>query len=98
MDLLLKSDKDLEIFKRQYLQLVDIKDLRWPSRGILRLPTTQAWLFQELFSQAVAPYLPPERYQLRVLKRLLQAIEESIEDPEEDVGGLILQTIHTSMS
>jgi hypothetical protein len=93
MDASPSSNKELEIFKRQYLQLVDIKDLRWPSRGVLRLATTQAWLFQELFNQAVAPYLPPERYQTRVLKQLLQAIEESIEDPEEDVGALFFKPV-----
>lgn len=32
--------------------------------------------------------LPPERYQLRVLKPLLSKIEQAIEDPEEDVGIL----------
>ena len=30
--------------------------------------------------------LPPGRYQLRVLKKLMHSIEAAIEDPEEDVG------------
>lgn len=30
--------------------------------------------------------MPPERYQLRVLKPLASKIEKAIEDPEEDVG------------
>jgi hypothetical protein len=82
-----KFEAGLQIFKRQYLQLVDIKDLRWPSKQCLKLPKTQGWLFQEVFDQAASQYLPPERYQLRVLKQLLEVLEASVEDPEEDVGA-----------
>jgi hypothetical protein len=86
MDESSKVEIKLQIFKRQYLQLVEFKDLLWPPKQCLRLAKTQAWLFQELFDQDASKYLPPDRYQLRVLKQLLEAIEASIEDPEEDVG------------
>ena len=77
--------RNLERFRRQYFQLLDLHELAWPSRTILRSANAQAWLYANLFSSEATKYLPPTRYQLRVLKTLLKSIEDSIEDPEEDV-------------
>lgn len=77
------GEDELELFKRQVLQLVDPKELQWPSRDALRSLDIQSRIYRRLFQ---SEHPPPERYQLRVLKRLLSLIEESIVDPEQDVG------------
>lgn len=78
-----KGEDELELFKRQVLQLVDPKELQWPSSDSLRSLDVQLRIYQRLFQ---SEHPPPERYQLRVLKKLLSLIEESIVDPDEDVG------------
>ncbi len=80
----------VELLKRQYLQLTDPKELTLPRKELLRLPDTQAQMYNEMFSESGIVYTPPERYRFRVLKRLMEAIEDAIEDPEEDVGFLLL--------
>lgn len=77
------GEHELELFTRQVLQLVDPKELQWPSSDSLRSVVVQSRIYQKLFQ---SEHPPPERYQLRVLKKLLSLIEESIVDPDEDVG------------
>ncbi|RMY59089.1 hypothetical protein D0863_12050 [Hortaea werneckii] len=77
-------DPQLLLFKRQYLQLVEPGFLTWPPKQLLRNADAQSWLFKNMFDPERNDRLPPERYQLRVLKPLLTRIEQSIEDPEED--------------
>ena len=79
----------LDLFRRQYLQLVELEHLAWPSPQQLRMPDTQAWIFNRMFNGELMQYLPPNRYQLRVLKRLMARIERAIIDPDEDVGPLL---------
>lgn len=79
-------DPQLLLFRRQYLQLFEPDFLAWPPKQLLRDPAVQSWLYANLFNIDRNSKLPPERYQLRVLKPLLAKIEQSIEDPEEDVG------------
>ena len=76
----------VELFKRQFLQLVDPEQLTPPRKELLRLPDTQAQIYSELFDESKIIFVPPERYQFRVLKILVKALEDAIEDPEEDVG------------
>ena len=76
----------VELFKRQFLQLVDPGELTLPRKELLRLPDTQAQIYSDLFDASRIIYVPPERYQFRVLKLLVKALEDAIEDPEEDVG------------
>jgi protein-lysine N-methyltransferase EEF2KMT len=76
---------DLERFQRQYLQLVDPKNLYWPCKELLRDIESQTWLYNNLFNEIKQPYLPPDRYKMRILKQLMQLIENAIEDPDEDV-------------
>lgn len=84
----------LEHFQRQYLQNLEPDKLSWPSKEQLRDIGTQTWLYDRLFNERSITYLPPKRYQLRVLKKLLRLIEESLQDPNEDVGlALILPNI-----
>ncbi|EME45797.1 hypothetical protein DOTSEDRAFT_128023 [Dothistroma septosporum NZE10] len=77
-------DPQLLLFHRQYLQLFEPDFLAWPPRQLLRDPAVQSWLHANLFNIDKNSKLPPERYQLRVLKTLLAKIEQCIEDPEED--------------
>jgi hypothetical protein len=80
-------DPQLLLFRRQYFQLFEPDFLAWPPKQLLRDPTVQAWLYTHLFNNEKNPRMPPERYQLRVLKPLVSKIEKAIEDPEEDVGA-----------
>lgn len=75
----------LRILQRQYLQLVDPLQLRWPDAQVLKETEVQAWMFSHMFDEASVKSPPPERYQLRVLKLLISKLERSIVDPEEDV-------------
>lgn len=77
--------KQLRILQRQYLQLVDPAQLRWPDARILIAPEVQTWIFLHMFDESSIRSPPPERYQLRVLKLLISKLERSIIDPEEDV-------------
>jgi protein-lysine N-methyltransferase EEF2KMT len=78
--------QSLEIFKRQYFQYVPVQELRWPSLRDLRSIEAQRWLFENLFdSNGSSKFFPPERYQIRVLKKLVERVEETLDDPDEDV-------------
>lgn len=79
-------DPQILLFRRQYLQLFQPDFLSWPPKELLRDVGVQTWLYNNLFNNEKYPRLPSERYQLRVLKPLLSKIEQSIENPEEDVG------------
>ena len=81
-------DPQIVLFSRQYRQLLDPDFLAWPPKQLLRDPDVQAWLFKNLFDAERKSGLPPPRYQMRVLKPLLNKIEQSIDEPNEDVGGI----------
>ncbi|KAF1344577.1 putative methyltransferase-domain-containing protein [Delphinella strobiligena] len=78
--------KQLQLFRRQYLQLQDIQFLTWPSSDYLRRANVQEWIYEQCFQSVDDSVIPPERYQLRILKPLLARIENAIVDPEEDVS------------
>jgi hypothetical protein len=75
----------LRILQRQYFQLVDPSQLRWPDAQVLKSPDVQSWIFLHMFDESSVKSPPPERFQLRVLKLLISKLERSIVDPEEDV-------------
>ena len=75
----------IELLMRQYLQLIGPEKLTLPTKELLRSPEIQAQIYHSMFDDSVLLFAPPERYRLRVLKRLVNAIEEAILDPEEDV-------------
>jgi hypothetical protein len=78
--------QSLETLKRQYFQYVPIQELRLPSLSVVRSIDAQKWLFDNLFnSNGPSKFFPPERYQTRVLKKLVELIEEAMEDPDDDV-------------
>lgn len=81
----------VELLKRQYLQLIGPEGLTLPPKEVLRLPETQAQIYNDMFDESrLIDYKVPERYKLRVLKRLVKALEDAIEDPEEDVRFLLV--------
>ena len=79
------SVQPVDLLKRQYLQLINPEQLTLPNKELLRLPEIQAQIYHSMFDDSVLNFAPPERYRLRVLKRLVNAIVEAILDPEEDV-------------
>lgn len=80
----------VKLLKRQYLQLLEPEALTLPYKELLRLPGTQAEIYTDMLDESKIKYAPPERYRFRVLKRLVKALEDAIEEPEEDVGFLFL--------
>jgi len=80
-------DPQLLLFRRQYLQLFEPDFLAWPPKALLRDAHIQDWLYKNLFDLNTHARLPAVRYRCRVLKQLIAKIEQSIEDPEEDVGA-----------
>ena len=78
--------EDVELLKRQFFQLVNPDELTLPPKDLLRRPDIQAQIHECMFrTEGVRLPPPPKRYQSRVLKLLVREIEESIEDPNEDV-------------
>lgn len=82
----LSSFQQVELLRRQYLQMLEPDKLTLPSTEVLRLPQTQENIFDTLFNRNKIPFLPPDRYQFRTLKKIINALEQSIVEPEEDVG------------
>ena len=74
------------LLSRQYYQLIDPEKLILPAPHLLRLPEVQSQIYEHMFENGNVKWVPPERYTSRVLKKLLTAMEQAIEDPEEDVG------------
>lgn len=75
----------VELLKRQYLQLLAPEQLTIPTKEMLRLPKIQTQMYRSMLDEREVTYLPPARYRFRVLKRLMNALEKAIKDPEEDV-------------
>lgn len=75
----------VELLRRQYLQCLSPESLALPKPELLRMPEVQNQLFSDMFDESRLLYPPPVRYRFRVLKRILAALEQAIEDPEEDV-------------
>lgn len=78
-------DPALSRFIAQYFQLVDPWDLQYPAAEILKSPTTQKTLYEQMFDEDKIDPVPPQTYRTRVLKALISKIEESLSDPDEDV-------------
>ena len=77
---------EVELLRRQYLQLLDPKSLTIPDSHILKQPEIQSQIFNALFRDGSLTYPPPVGYRTRVLKLLVNALEKAMTDPDEDVG------------
>lgn len=82
----------LELLRRQYLQLLNPEQLCLPAADLIRLPFVQAQIYETMFRDIRLSFSPPDRYKLRVLKMLVQRMEDAIADPEEDVGSPVLSS------
>ena len=81
-----ESTWQVELLRRQYLQLIDPNELAIPSKDALKSPDLQARIYDTMFNGHSLRFSPPDRYKFRVLKKLVVAMEQAIVDPEEDVG------------
>jgi len=82
-DLSPHCQRQLNLFRRQYLQLqVAIK---YPDPQCLRQEIFQQCLQKGLFDEHAIEYQPPQRHQIRILKELIGRIEASITNWEEEV-------------
>ncbi|KAF2008568.1 hypothetical protein BU24DRAFT_429164 [Aaosphaeria arxii CBS 175.79] len=79
---------DLILLRRQYFQLVEPIQLRWPDFQVLKRPEVQDWIYRNMFDSSIES-APPDRYKMRVLKPLISKLERTIENPEEDVWSLL---------
>ncbi|CAF9912978.1 MAG: hypothetical protein HETSPECPRED_001281 [Heterodermia speciosa] len=76
--------QQIELYRRQYFQLIDPQHLTAPHLDVLRLPQVQEEIYLKLFSEESIPFLPPARFRFRVLKALIDVLHEGFQDPEED--------------
>ena len=70
-------------FYRQYMQ--QIHELTYPPGYLLVNPDVQDCLYKYFFDASQNRFLPPPRYQAKVLRRVIDDIEKSIKDSEEEV-------------
>lgn len=77
--------QQVELLRRQYLQLVDPDRLSLPPDPLLILPEVQAQMFATMFQQAGIVDMPPDRYRFRVLKKLMNRLDQAFQNPEDDV-------------
>ncbi|EXJ61985.1 hypothetical protein A1O7_02417 [Cladophialophora yegresii CBS 114405] len=69
-------------FYRQYMQ--QINELSYPPGSLLLAPDIQTCLYKYFFDANQNKFLPPPRYQTKVLRQIIREIEKSIKDPEEE--------------
>lgn len=84
-----EAQASVQLLRRQYLQLLEPQKLAIPKAELIRLPFVQHEIYDELFAEKSVSFLAPRRYQYRVLKILVDAMEKAIVDPEEDVCDII---------
>lgn len=78
--------QQIELYRRQYFQLIDPQHLAVPHLDVLRLPQVQEEIYSKMFSGESVPFLPPPRFRFRVLKALIDILHEGFQDPEEHVS------------
>ncbi len=81
-------EESLELFRRQYLQLLPPDQVAFPSDHIIKDPAFQRALYERIFSPESQTYHPPDRYRLRMLKAIISKIDACFDDLDEDVWGL----------
>lgn len=77
---------EINLLRRQFLQLLDPSALNVPESQVLKRPEIQNQIYALMFRDDSLQYSPPSRYRLRVLKLLVTALENAMDDPDEDVG------------
>jgi hypothetical protein len=77
-------------FYRQYMQVIE--DVTYPPATLLLHQDVQDCLYRYFFDSGRNKFLPPAKYQAKILKHIIREIEKSCKDPEEDVGYSIRTT------
>ena len=80
-------DPSLTQFYRQYLQQVN--EPIFPAAKTLLDQYVQEQIYRYMFDPSQAN-LPPARYRKRILKTILERIDSVIEDPDEEVGIILV--------
>ena len=78
--------------------MVDPELLDIPAMRILKLPEVQAEIFETMFRENALSFPSPQRYKFRVLKKIIGALEQSIVDPEQDVGSPLSSAVLLQIS
>ena len=76
----------VDLLRRQYLQLLQPDKVTMPAAHLIRIPQVQQHIYETMFQAINSVLSPPNRYKLRILKRIIESMEKAIEDPEQDVG------------
>ena len=79
----------VDLLRREYIQLLEPDKVTIPAPNLIRVPHVQRQIFQSIFQEGSLAFPPPDRYKLRVLKKLIESMERAIKDPEEDVWSPI---------
>jgi hypothetical protein len=86
----------LELFRRQYRQLLPLEQLAFPPGHLLKAASVQAWLYDELFKEDIGAfagagtsnesrhYELPSRYKAKVLKAIISRLEASISESNKN--------------
>ncbi|MCJ1236722.1 hypothetical protein MMC14_004704 [Varicellaria rhodocarpa] len=74
----------VDLLRREYIQLLEPDKVTIPAPNLIRVPHVQRQIFQSIFQEGSLAFPPPDRYKLRVLKKLIESMERAIKDPEED--------------
>ncbi|KAL8960025.1 MAG: hypothetical protein Q9193_003206 [Seirophora villosa] len=75
--------KEIGVFIRQYLQMIDPAELTYPPGQLIKSRDIQFLLVVRIFDRR-RWRLPPARYAFRVIKKLISIITLAITNPEED--------------
>ncbi|KAI1408194.1 putative methyltransferase-domain-containing protein [Hypoxylon sp. FL1857] len=80
-------DPQLLLLRRQYMQLFEPDFLAWPPSKFLKAIDVQKWLYKHMFDPSQNARLPPDAYQMRVLKQLVTRIERATESPADELSN-----------
>jgi len=75
------GEQELVIFRRQYLQKLDLKHITFPSRELLQLYDIQRWIHSFICSPPADEFHPKSDHD--ILNELVKRIEEAVTDAEE---------------
>ena len=83
LDCLPNAELQLARFRRQYLQRLDVKQVRFPDPALLRIWEVQEWVWS--FIETNQRESPCPQYEKLFLKQLQLKLEDAVKDAEEPV-------------
>ena len=75
------GEQELVIFRRQYLQKLDLKHISFPSRDLLQIYDIQRWIHSFICVPPPDEFHPKSDHD--ILNELVKRIEEAVTDAEE---------------